>query len=119
MIHWIIVLFVTVLAAFAPKTTTVTATYVTICEADVRLKANAGFKVHNTGSTKLSGCVIETWVGPGENDWTTLSSWVTCAALAAGAKTTWELAGNANEFLRVQAKTASGTTTTYCRPYGN
>lgn len=105
-------------ASWEPKTTTVSASFVTVCQEDVGPFPNVSFKIHNTGANPLTDCKIETWVGPLATDWTTYIAWTSCASLAAGSSTILEVAGNSQEKLRVQAKSTVGTTV-YCRPYGN
>lgn len=117
-------LFVIAAALFAlawkwdPQTTTVSAAWVTVCQAtDIGAANNVSFKLHNTGANPLTDCRVQFWTGPGVNDWADVTTtWAT--DLAAGGKTSWEISGNSFERLRVQAQSAAGTTL-YCRPYGN
>jgi len=107
--------------AFTPVTTaSVTAAWTTLCEEDLAgSKPRMQFKVHNTGANPFTDCQVQSWVGPAATDWVTISStWAACQSLAAGAMTTWEIDGSSHERLRVQAKSAAGTSA-YCRPYGN
>ena len=108
--------------AFTPTiTTSVTAAWTTICsEANIGRNARMQFKVHNTGTTNpFTDCQVQSWVGPAATDWVTISiGWTACQSLATGAMTTWEIDGSSHEKLRVQAKSAAGTSA-YCRPYGN
>ncbi len=109
-----------VLVAFTPvTTTTVGAAWITLCEERVSQYQNVQFKVHNTGATNpFTDCQVQTWIGPADTDWLTLApTWTTCQSLVAGAFTTWEIMGSSHEKLRVQAKSAVGTSA-YCRPYG-
>jgi len=107
--------------AFSPTVTpSVTAAWTTICsETNIGKNARMQFKVHNTGSNPFTDCQVQSWVGPDAGDWMVVSiGWTTCQSLAAGAMTTWEINGSSHERLRVQAKSAAGTSS-YCRPYGN
>jgi len=107
--------------AFTPKTTTtVGAAWTTICEESLSgIKPRMQFRVHNTGANPFTDCQVQSWVGPATTDWLTISiAWTACQTLAAAGMTTWEIDGNSHERLRVQAKSAAGTSS-YCRPYGN
>jgi hypothetical protein len=116
--RFLILLAALVAFGFAPTTTTVTAAWTTICEETVGQYKNMQFKVHNTGANPFTDCVVQRWVGPLTTDWVALTSWTACQTLAAGATTVLDIMGNSDEKLRVQAKSAVGTTS-YCRPYGN
>lgn len=111
------------LLAFTPTTTPVVgAAWTTLCDVPTTgSNSNVQFKVHNTGTTNpFTDCKVDTWVGPDIlTDWKTISiNWTECISLAAGAMTVWEIAGNSHERIRVQAKSALGTSA-YCRPAGN
>lgn len=117
----ILILAALSLLAFTPKTTpTVGAAWTTVCdEPTAGPNGNMQFKVHNTGANPFTDCQVETWVGPALTDWKVISSsWTECETLAAGAKSVWEVAGSSHERIRVQVKSAAGTSA-YCRPYGN
>jgi hypothetical protein len=116
----VLFLITLLLVAFTPVTTAVVGSdWTTLCEEPVGLYQNIQFKVQNTGTTNpFTDCRVQSWVGPASTDWVTLSpAWTACQALAAGGVTIWEIAGSSHEKLRVQAKSAAGTSA-YCRPYG-
>lgn len=108
------------IVAWSPTATTVTAAWTTVCEEQVSGFTTVTFKIHNTGATNaFTDCQVQTWVGPGVDDWALVTvTWsTTCSTLAKGAKTWFSLNEQSHEKIRVQVKSASGTTA-YCRPYG-
>lgn len=100
--------------------TTVTAAWTTICEDAFGRYGNLSFGLKNTGATNpLTDCRVQIYVGPTTADWIDYApGWAACAVLAAGGMTTWEMAGNSFQKIRVQAKSAAGTTT-HCRQNAN
>ena len=108
----LIIIASTLCMAFTPTaTTSVTAAWTTICdESGVGRNARMQFKVHNTGANPFTDCQVQSWVGPATTNWVTISiGWTACQTLAASAMTTWEIDGSSHERLRVQAKSAIGT----------
>lgn len=108
---------------FMPQSTpTVTAAWTTICETRTSLYQHVQFKVTNTGGANpFTDCRVQVWAGPDSpstGDWeTVLYPWKTCAALAAGEHAVVYFKDQSYERIRVQAKSAAGTSA-YCRPYG-
>ncbi len=106
---------------FQPVTTdSVTSAWTTLCNVGSDRIDNLTFHVKNTGSTNpFTDCKVQVFTGPLSTDWEDLDlAWTKCLTLAAGAKTTWAISGNSYLRLRVQAKSASGTSA-YCKPTGD
>jgi len=69
--------------------------------------------------TLVNGTFDGDTLSGGIDAWTNISfSWDDCKSLAIGASSSWAMAGSSHEKMRVQAKSALGTTS-YCRAWGN
>jgi len=116
----ILIVLAFAMLAGAPTTTVVTAAWTTICDTGrIAQESNTQFKVHNVGANPFTDCRVQSWVGPLTTDWKDIDiDWTECLTLAADASSIWEIAGSSHEQIRVQAKSAAGTSA-YCRPSGN
>jgi len=111
---------IAIFCAFAPTTTpAVTAAWTTLCEAATETFPNITFSVANTGANPFTDCRVQAWSGPTATDWKDISTtWTECITLAAGSASLWSIAGNSYVRLRVQVKSAAGTSA-YCKPSGD
>ena len=109
-----------IFCAFAPSTTpTITASWITICEASTERFPNITFAVSNTGANPFTACRVQAWAGPTATDWKDISTtWAECTTLAASASSLWSIAGNSYLRLRVQVQSTAGTSA-YCKPSGD
>jgi len=106
---------------FQPVVTdTVGTDWTTLCDVGTSTIPNVTFHVKNTGSTNaFTDCKVQYFTGPLVTDWEDLDlTWTKCLTLATGARTTWAISGQSYLRLRVQAKSASGTSA-YCKVTGD
>jgi len=103
---------------FTPQTTTVDASWKTVCEQNASEYPNVTFHVHNTGLTNpFTACRVQVFIGPLATDWEDVTiNWTACNSLAAGASSTWSITGSSYSKFRMQVQSTIGTTC-YCRPY--